>query len=131
MKIQIENNILDALSFEKNHEQIKNVSQDGLEIITQGSIGFAENFKLEENRLNIAKIVCSVTSDSKGKNMFTLKIERLVEFKYFFEVSEKKDDIQLKNIVEELSKLVLNDIILQAEQILKDSGLGDIKLKNY
>ena len=130
MKIQIENNILDALSFEKNHEQIKNVSQDGLEIITQGSIGFAENFKLEENRLNIAKIVCSVTSDSEGKNMFTLKIAKAGRFKYFFEVS-KKDDIQLKNIVEELSKLVLNDIILQAEQILKDSGLGDIKLKNY
>ena len=102
---------MDALSFEKNHEQIKNVSQDGLEIITQGSIGFAENFKLEENRLNIAKIVCSVTSDSEGKNMFTLKIERLVEFKYFLK-SQKKDDIQLKNIVEELSKLVLNDIII-------------------
>lgn len=130
MEIKIKNNILDSLNFEKNHNLIGKINEKSLEITTQGSIGLPEDFKMEENELNIAKIICIVSSDDKGENIFKLTIERLVEFIYILESKEEKKEIYLKKIVDVLSKNILNEVLIQAQQILKDAGLGEVNLKN-
>ncbi|WP_204689487.1 hypothetical protein, partial [Fusobacterium mortiferum] len=94
------------------------------------SIGLSEDFKMEENKLNIAKVICVVTSEDEGENIFKLTIERLLEFTYTLENQEEKKDIYLKKIVEILSKNILDGVLIQAQQILKDAGLGDINLKS-
>lgn len=130
MEIKIKNNILDSLNFEKNHNLIRKIREKSLEIMTQASIGLSEDFKMEENKLNIAKVICVVTSEDEGENIFKLTIERLLEFTYTLENQEEKKDIYLKKIVEILSKNILDGVLIQAQQILKDAGLGDINLKN-
>lgn len=130
MEIKIKNNILDSLNFEKNHNLIGKIREKGLEIMTQASIGLSEDFQMEENKLNIAKIICVVTSEDEGENIFKLTIERLIEFAYILENQEEKKDIYLKKIVEILSKNILDEVLIQAQQILKDAGLGDINLKS-
>lgn len=130
MEIKIKNNILDSLNFEKNHNLIRKIREKSLEIMTQASIGLSEDFKMEENKLNIAKVICVVTSEDEGENIFKLTIERLLEFTYTLENQEEKKDIYLKKIVEILSKNILDGVLIQAQQILKDAGLGDINLKS-
>lgn len=130
MEIKIKNNILDSLNFEKNHNLIGKIGEKSLEIMTQASIGLSEDFKMEENKLNIAKVICVVTSEDEGENIFKLTIERLLEFTYTLENQEEKKDIYLKKIVEILSKNILDGVLIQAQQILKDAGLGDINLKS-
>lgn len=130
MEIKIKNNILDSLNFEKNHNLIGKIREESLEIMTQASIGLSEDFKMEENKLNIAKVICVVTSEDEGENIFKLTIERLLEFTYTLENQEEKKDIYLKKIVEILSKNILDGVLIQAQQILKDAGLGDINLKS-
>lgn len=130
MEIKIKNNILDSLNFEKNHNLIEKIREKSLEIMTQASIGLSEDFKMEENKLNIAKVICVVTSEDEGENIFKLTIERLLEFTYTLENQEEKKDIYLKKIVEILSKNILDGVLIQAQQILKDAGLGDINLKS-
>ena len=130
MEIKIKNNILDSLNFEKNHNLIGKIREKSLEIMTQASIGLSEDFKMEENKLNIAKVICVVTSEDEGENIFKLTIERLLEFTYTLKNQEEKKDIYLKKIVEILSKNILDGVLIQAQQILKDAGLGDINLKS-
>ena len=72
MEIKIKNNILDSLNFEKNHNLIGKIREKSLEIMTEASIGLSEDFKMEENKLNIAKVICVVTSEDEGENIFKL-----------------------------------------------------------
>lgn len=127
MKIEIEQNLLDKISFEKNYNLIHTKGLEAFNVSTVGTIGLSTSFNENEGQSNAGKIMLSASSKYEEQNVFKLTIERVLIFKFYKDNENEKIDV--KNIIDELSKLKMHEVMDQAETILTDAGLSNIKLK--
>ncbi|MGL5356863.1 MAG: hypothetical protein ACRDAQ_10065 [Cetobacterium sp.] len=127
MKIEIEKNLLDKITFEKNHNLIHNKKLQNFNVKTIGTIGIGDNFNFKSGSSNIGKSIINVSSKHLEQNAFKLVIEKVIIFK--ISVDNISEEITINDAIELISKETFDSLVDEAENILKQAGLENIKLK--